>query len=220
MSSPAQVLLVGVGGQGVLTASTMLASGGHEAGVPVIAGQLHGMSQRGGSVECSVIMGEARSSFIVGEPDLLLALEPLELLRNVHRIGPRTRVLVNEVRIVPAGVDAAHGAYPSLESILARARATGATVDSIDGPAIVATIGERRTLNVVMLGALAATGRLPLGPEQLWRAIASRCPPAYLEANRRAFEAGLRQIDASAPHPSPSPSPSAGADAPSMGVPS
>ena len=84
---PMQLLVVGVGGQGVLTAAQVLARAAHSVGHPVAVGQLHGMSQRGGSVECTVRLGDVHTSYLVGDTaDVVLGFEPLETLR--HHFSP------------------------------------------------------------------------------------------------------------------------------------
>ncbi len=193
MSGRQQVLLVGIGGQGILTAATILAEAATREGVGVVTGQLHGMSQRGGSVECTVILGDARSSFLIGAPDIVLAFEPLELLRCIHRMDGHTRALVNTTQIVPSGVEPGSSEYPPIEEIARRARETGAKVAVVDGRGLAAEAGEMRTLNVVLLGALAGEGVLPLGAEAIWKAVSRRCPPRFLESNRRAFWLGHEQ---------------------------
>ncbi len=154
-----QILLVGVGGQGVITASTLLGRAADAAGLPTVLGQLHGMSQRGGSVECSVVLGRAQSSFIVGPPNVLLAFEPLEALRAKSRIGSNTHVIMSTSVVLPPPVLAGAATYPDIERIADEVRSVAGTLTVIDGPALTAQAGESRTLNVLMLGALAGLAR-------------------------------------------------------------
>jgi len=185
-----KILIVGVGGQGVLTAAKLLGEAAHDAGAPVVVGQLHGMSQRGGSVDCTVLLGPGASSYLVGDADVVVAFEPLEALRATDRIGPATRVLVSTTSVTPNALAKSGDGYPSLDGILARIREATPHVFSIDGPEIVRKVGLGRALNMAMLGALAGLGVLPFDGEKLWEALAQRCPARYLEANRRAFELG------------------------------
>jgi indolepyruvate ferredoxin oxidoreductase beta subunit len=171
-----------------------LAAAVDRAGLPVIAGQLHGMSQRGGSVECSLIIGEASSSFIVGAPDVVLAFEPLELLRCAHLLGANTQVVANTTQVMPPGVDPRTDRYPSMEAIFERAGKSGALVRVIDGPQLVERIGEKRTLNMLMLGALVELGCLQITAEQVRDAIAERSPTRFLDANLAAFELGRSEL--------------------------
>lgn len=191
-----KILVAGVGGQGALTAARFLGDACLASGLEVLVGQLHGMSQRGGSVECSVLVGPGRSTFIgAGEADVLLALEPLEALRALPRLSERSRVVVNLGTIVPFNLAMQGAPYPAISEILGALRAVTTRVYAVDGPALVKQVGVGRTLNVVLLGALAALGVLPFGPDALWQAVARHSPPRFLEANRRTFALGMESIE-------------------------
>jgi len=190
MGERSRLLLTGVGGQGVLTAAKILGDAVHAAGLPVVVGQLHGMSQRGGSVECSVLIGEGASSFITGGADLVIGFEPLETLRVLPQMGAHTRVIMNEGTIVPYAIAGAGHEYPPISEITASLREVVREVLLFDGPRLLGQVGEGRTLNVAMIGALSGLDFLPVSSDTLWRAVARRCPERYLEANRRAFELG------------------------------
>ena len=194
-----KVLLVGVGGQGVLTSAQILGDAAHHAGLQVVVGQLHGMSQRGGSVECSVLIGPGQSSLVTGEVDLLVGFEPLEVLRALHHAGPRTRVLLNATRIVPSLLTRAAGDYPDLPQILAQVCEVTPTATVVDGPGLVEEAAAPRALNVVMLGALAGLDALPLDGDAVRQAVVRRCSPRFAEANLRAFDLGRRWVRQGAP---------------------
>ncbi len=189
-----KLLLVGVGGQGVLTAAKLLGEAAHDAGAPVVVGQLHGMSQRGGAVDCTVLVGPGESSYLVGDADVVVAFEPLEALRAMDRVGPATRVLVSTTTVAPNALAKSGEGYPPLAGILARIREATPHVFAIDGPDIVRRVGLPRALNMAMLGALAGLDALPFDAVKLWDALASRCPPRYLAANQHAFELGRDAI--------------------------
>ncbi len=186
-----RTLLVGVGGQGVLTAAQVLGAAAHVAGLPVVVGQLHGMSQRGGSIECTVKVGPDESNVIgEGEADTVLAFEPLEALRALGRMHHGTRVLVSVGTIVPFELVRAGGDYPEVASILAAIGAVARQVVPLDGARIVGRTGADRTLNAVLLGAAVGLGMLPLGEAPVLGAILARTAPTFREANRRAFLLG------------------------------
>lgn len=186
-----QLLVVGVGGQGVLTAAQVLANAAYAADQPVAVGQLHGMSQRGGSVECSVRFGDVQTSYIVGDTvDVLLGFEPLETLRASARIGPGTLVVTSTASIVPQTVTLGAADYPPLVEIERQLRQRARRVVTVDGPGLADRAGAHRSLNAVLLGALAGLGVLPVLPEAVLEALERRCSSAYLAANRRAFELG------------------------------
>ena len=187
-----RILVVGTGGQGVLTAARHLGEAARLSGREVVLGQLHGMSQRGGSVESTVLVGFSGSSFIeAGEADVVLGLEPLEVLRARPRMSAATLVVTNTVAVSPHLLAQLGKPYPELDVILAGIRAVTPRVTAVDGAAILRDVGVPRVLNIAMLGALSRLGALPFDAELLWSAIEADCPPKYLAANRRAFERGI-----------------------------
>ena len=186
-----RILVVGVGGQGVLTVARMLGDAALAVSLDVRVGQLHGMAQRGGSVEALVILGEGQSTFIGdGEADVVLGLEPLETLRARPRMSPRTRVVLSSGKVVPFSMVREGLPYPSLDEVLDQIRAVTAELHVVDGPALLEQAGAARSLNICLLGALAGLGALPLEEQTLWEAVASRIPARHLELNHRAFELG------------------------------
>ncbi|MCP4661695.1 MAG: indolepyruvate oxidoreductase subunit beta [bacterium] len=192
---PFRLLLTGVGGQGILTIARSIGDAALTAGREVVVGQLHGMSQRGGSVEATVIIGPGRSSFIAdGAADAVLALEPLEALRARPKMSAATRVVVNLGRVIPFTLAQQGREYPDLAWILAEIRAVAPELITVDGPALVQAAGAARSLNIVMLGALAGLEILPLAGDTLWQAIAGRLPAGHLETNRRAFAGGREAV--------------------------
>lgn len=190
-----KILIVGTGGQGVLTAARHLGETARRLGFDVVLGQLHGMSQRGGSVESTVLIGYTGSSFIEeAEADVVLGLEPLEALRARPRMRPTTVVLTSTRPVVPQILSQTGQPYPALDSILAKLRAVAAEVIAIDGGRIIEEVGARRSLNAAMLGALVGCGVLPFDRDALWETVAAASPERYLEANRRAFELGIEAV--------------------------
>jgi len=187
------MLLVGVGGQGLLTAAQILGDAAHAAGKQVVVGQLHGMSQRGGSVECSVLFGPGLSSYL-SRADVVAGFEPLETLRALNRMGPETTVLMNRGKFVLPTLVRERKPYPPLEDILSKIRRVAKEIILIDGPGASRKTGLQRSLNVFILGALAGLGLLPFDDSTLWPAIARRCNLRYLEANREAFTLGRSSI--------------------------
>jgi len=190
-----RTLLVGVGGQGVLTAAQWLGAAAHASGRRVVVGQLHGMSQRGGSLECTVKVGSDESTVIgAGQADVVLAFEPLEALRAIPRMRRETRVLVSVGTIVPFELTRTGGVYPALETMLSELRAVTPDVVPIDGTRIVGCTGADRTLNAVMLGAATELQWVASGASEILDAMLSRTAPKFRDANRRAFELGREAV--------------------------
>ena len=189
-----RLVVAGVGGQGVLSAARFLALAAHRAGLPVVAGQLHGMAQRGGSVTATVVIGGASSIVADGTADVLLATEPLEALRAIVKLHPEGCLLTNTRALPPSAAAVARNGYPPLDEILDKMRSRVAAVRALDASALAEQAGSPQVLNIVLLGALAATGRFPVEPGLLLEAIEGACPVATRELNRRAFALGRASV--------------------------
>ncbi len=192
MSTPHKFLFVGVGGQGVLTSARVLGQAAVRAGLPVRVGQVHGMSQRGGSVEATLVFGPGETGFVArGEADVLIGLEALEALRAVPRCSGRTLVLLEKEYIAPFQETLRGNDCPSPEVLCERIQEHTKLVLPIDAKHLAATAGDPRTLNTVMLGLLAGLELLPFEPAVLLATLEERLRPRSLEVNRRAFASGL-----------------------------
>ena len=193
------VLVVGVGGQGVLLATDILADVFLAAGSDVRKSEVHGMAQRGGSVESHVRRGPTVHSPLIrrGRADALLSMEVLEALRYLHWLRPGGVVLTSLQRIVPASVAAGGPAYPDTAGIIAQLRARASRCVIIDPDALVAAAGDVRTMNVSLIGALSAF--FAGVPAAIWEQVmAARVPAKARDANRRAFALG-RHLAGKAP---------------------
>jgi indolepyruvate ferredoxin oxidoreductase, beta subunit len=191
-------LLSGVGGQGAILASDVLVHVGLAAGFQAKQAEVHGMSQRGGSVTSHVRWGKVVYSPLVGagEFDVYLAFEKVEALRHLGQLRPRALVVVNMQAIEPVTVTSGTQTYPDD----ARLRRTVAQVTDkalyIDGSVLASALGNVRAANVVLLGALSALiereGMMPasFSAGEWMQVIAGRVPSRHLELNRAAFQAG------------------------------
>ncbi len=188
---PFRLVLAGVGGQGCVTMGRVVGRAALAAGCSARVGELHGLSQRGGSVQVNVVVGPGRTARIEpGQADAIVALEPLEALRALSFAGKGTRVLVNVARIVPFLLTFGGRPYPPAESILASLAAAAGQVTPVDATLLAHEAGAPKAANVAMLGALAATGVLPFPVEALAAEVDRTSPERWREANRRAFAAG------------------------------
>jgi len=187
-----RILLVGVGGQGVVTGAEILGLAAREASLDVNVGQLHGMAQRGGSVESTVVLGAGRTAFVgAGEADVLVAFEPLEALRALPRLHQRSLVLVNTGTIPPFALAQSAETYPEVAGIVAQIREVVPAVHLIDGPAITTEAGDVLSLNMAMLGALTGLHATRVGQADMEAAITGRYPPHSHAMNLRAFHLGI-----------------------------
>jgi indolepyruvate ferredoxin oxidoreductase beta subunit len=186
-----RILFAGVGGQGVLSAGRWLGDAAHACGIPVVVGQIHGLSQRGGSVHSSVAIGGARDPEIPdGMADVLVALEPMEGARALAKISKQTTAMVNVRPILPASLQSRQQPYPPLASLLDPLRETAGSVVALDATSLAEQAGSARALNVVMLGMLAAADVLPFEGRRVLDLILSRALAGFAEVNRTAFELG------------------------------
>ena len=194
-------LLAGVGGQGIILASDVLVNVGLKAGFQAKQAEVHGMSQRGGSVTSFVRWGRQVHSPLVGagEVDVLLSFEKLEALRCVNQLRRGATALVNNAQIEPLTVISGAGQYPSDETIQAAFVQVTPHLTLLDGEALAGELGSTKVVNVVLLGALSQLleGEGVLGEEmrEIWlEAVVERVPAKQVELNKRAFEAGREAV--------------------------
>jgi indolepyruvate ferredoxin oxidoreductase, beta subunit len=189
-------VLVGVGGQGTLLASNILAEVGLAAGFDVKKSEVHGMSQRGGSVVSHVRWHpEAVHSPIVGrgEADVLLAFERLEALRFAEFVRPGGTAVVNEMEIVPITVTAGTASYPAQADLETAFTAAGSRLVMVPGERLASEAGNVKAANVVLLGAV-STLLAAIPEDAWWDCIAQRVPQKYLDLNHAAFAAGRASL--------------------------
>jgi indolepyruvate ferredoxin oxidoreductase beta subunit len=182
------ILLVGVGGQGILLASEILSEAAMLAGFDVKKSEIHGMSQRGGSVVSHVRYGTEVFSPIVpeGEGDILFGFELMETCRALPLLKPGGSVVANDLQISPPSVLMGQEAYPA--GLVERIKAGCADLLLVDGQKLATDAGNVRAANTVLLGAVSK--RLSI-PEEFWlKALEKMVPPKAREVNRRAFQMG------------------------------
>lgn len=197
MSKVYNLMYAGVGGQGSLLMANITSMAAVQAGYDVKQTEVHGVSQRGGSVETHVRFGGKVYSPVVtpGQADVVIGLEKLEALRFAHYIDPDSGViLVNDFEIVPASVAGAQEVYP--HEAIDYLRAKGVRVSAIPASEIARDLGDGRMANVVMLGALST--RLPVALEVWDKTLRMQIPSRYLDGNLKAFAAG-REIGLRSP---------------------
>jgi indolepyruvate ferredoxin oxidoreductase beta subunit len=184
-------LLAGVGGQGTLLASNVVAQVGVAAGLDVKKAEVHGMAQRGGSVNSHVRWGEKLYSPLIGqgEVDYLVVLERLESLRYLDMLRPGGTVLIGEMRIPPLTVSSGDDVYPEKDVIRQQVGLKTDRLILVPSLTLAEQAGTARAHNVVVLGALSSL--LDEIDVDLWReVIARRVPQRYVDVNMAAFEAG------------------------------
>lgn len=183
------IMIVGVGGQGTLLASRILGQALVSAGYDVKVSEVHGMSQRGGSVVTYVKFGDAVYSPTVdrGEADLILAFEQLEAARWLPYLKTDGKIVVNTQKMDPMPVIIGNAAYP--EHILDTLAHSGAQVVTADALSLAVQSGSPKAVNVVLIGVMASHMEFQ---KELWLdAIRQTVPPKFLDMNLTAFELGF-----------------------------
>ena len=192
-----RLIVVAVGGQGNLLASKVLGEAALLDGVPVRMSEIHGMAQRGGVVESSIVFGDAESTIISdGEADILLGFEPSEVVRAMGRCNSRTRVVTNTAPLRPFTVAIGQGIYPDVGEMMSLVKERVASLVAIDALGLARQAGSPMTMNIVLLGALIASGALELSRESVKKAITLRAKKAFVEMNLNAFQLGEKAVTA------------------------
>lgn len=184
------ILICGVGGQGTVLASKIIAAAAMEAGDPVHSAETIGMAQRGGPVTSHVRIGEEAYSPLIpfGSADMILAFEPAEAVRNLRYLKPDGIVIVNSVPVKPVTESLMPTGYDGTEMIAYLKKKCSCIV--IDGEELCRPFGSSRYFNIAILGVAAGAGRLGIDKKTILSEIVRRVPERYLETNKAAFLAG------------------------------
>jgi indolepyruvate ferredoxin oxidoreductase beta subunit len=191
-NSTTNILVAGVGGQGVILASDIMSEVFMEVGYDVKKSEVHGMAMRGGIVSSHFRYGKKVYSPLIkeGEVDILFAFEQLEGLRWINHLRPGGKIVMNDHRINPPAVNLGEMEYPKGIPEMIRTKFEGFYL--VKGTEIAFQIGDARAANVVLLGAISKLFEVN---EELWlKIILKYLPPKVHELNRRAFSAGRDQI--------------------------
>jgi indolepyruvate ferredoxin oxidoreductase beta subunit len=188
-------LFVGVGGQGVLTASDIAAEVGLAMGLDAKKSEIHGFSQRGGVVESHVRWGARVGSPMSekGTIDFIISFEILEAARVIDVLKPQGIVVSNTQRLIPMSVSSGGFTYPSREEIIKSLRSRASKLVLVDGLEIAEKLGNSRLVNTIVLGALSSY--MDMDPTIWLNVIERRVPPKYVELNRQAFWEGRAALE-------------------------
>ena len=182
------VMIVGVGGQGSLLASKLLGRLLLTKGYDIKVSEVHGMSQRGGSVVTYVRFGDKVYSPVIdkGQADYIVSFELLEAARWTEYLKPGGKIITNTQQINPMPVIIGAAEYP--EDLLGKMGAAGIDVDALDALRLAEQAGSSKAVNLVLMGRLSKYFDIP---EEEWiRAIEVSVPPKFLEMNKKAFNLG------------------------------
>ncbi len=194
MNETINFLLAGVGGQGTILASDVLVNLGVAAGLQAKQAEVHGMSQRGGSVTSHVRWGRQVYSPLIGagEVDVMMAFEQAEALRSINLLRRDALVLVNEEAIKPLTVTSGGQPYPEAEHVVDVYKQATTNAYFIPASQIALDAGSSKAANVVLLGALSKLleDKVNLSTEQWLEVIMERVPKKFAELNKQAFMMG------------------------------
>jgi indolepyruvate ferredoxin oxidoreductase beta subunit len=187
------VYLVGVGGQGIITASKIIGDAAILSGKKVVLCETHGMAQRGGSVVCTARIGDVSSALILdGQADVIVSFELLETLRALNKASAKTIVITSTEQIVPLSVSTQKLSYPTLEEVRIEVGKVAKIFIQVDAPKLADNSSVPKSSNIVMVGALAGTGVTGIERRHFEKAIdmnISRWVPENLEAFAKGFQA-------------------------------
>lgn len=190
---PYPIYISGVGGQGIIKTSIIIGESAMKKGLPVVVGEIHGMSQRGGVVSTQMKIGKSYSPLIEqGGADLLLAFEPLEALRAINMVNKDSYVVMNTAPIYPFNIRQSEHPYPDLSTILGELQSQTKKVIAMDAEDIAKKAGHILSLNMVMLGGAAAVPAFPLDKEIIIESMQDNLPERSIPINMKAFEEGFR----------------------------
>lgn len=186
-----RIYFVGVGGQGTLTATNLLARAALDAGLMAVGGEVHGMAQRGGVVESALLLGGWRSPRVDhGEADVLLGFEPLETLRALPYLRPGGSVFSSSDPLAPLSVALGQATYPGLDCVREKVAAYAGQAWFLPCRSLGREAGSVQSGGTALLGAACASGLLPLSFDDLAKAIKRHLPARLQAANLKAAELG------------------------------
>ena len=193
-----RIVVAGTGGQGVITAARLLTNFFTLRGNQVISGQLHGMAQRGGAVQASVMIDSGISPVIPrGGADCVIGLEPVETVRALPFMSENTTVFMNTTKIVPFVLaqmsvrGSPDGSYPDQDTLEKAILDVTPKLHAFDATELARSAGQVKTLNIVMVGCLFGSGILPAAPEEFAKTVMSTVPSKLADVNNRAFSSGV-----------------------------
>ena len=186
--STKNVMIVGVGGQGSLLASRLLGNVILAKGYDVKVSEVHGMSQRGGSVVTYVKYGEKVFSPVIekGEADVIISFEQLEAARWLPYLKKGGKVITSVQKLDPMPVITGAASYP--EDLIEKMRAKGIDVTAVDALSLAEKAGNSKASNVVLMGVVSTKTDFE---DEIWQQALEQCvPPKFLDLNKKAFELG------------------------------
>ena len=193
------VLIVGVGGQGVILMSELLGNAAVRDGLNVRGSEVLGMAVRGGSVSSiiRIVNGVYGPLIPLGKCDVLVGMEPTEALRNISYLSSSSTVILNTGAVIPFTVSLGASRYPSLNQVIEKLSQAAGKVITVNASNLAREAGSQQATNIVMLGALFGTGKIPIAEETIKRELEARLVAKLVPVNLKAFDLGKESVLAS-----------------------
>jgi indolepyruvate ferredoxin oxidoreductase beta subunit len=188
-----RMMIVAVGGQGNILAARVLGEAALAEGIAVRMSEFHGMAQRGGVVESMVLLGDGKGYCISdGSTDVLLGFEPSETIRAAGKCNANTVVITNTAPVPPFTVALGKASYPDVQNAMELMAGQVKKLIAFDATSLALKAGSSLALNMVMLGALAKSGAVPLSQDLFVRVIKEKTKKQFVDVNLNAFEMGMQ----------------------------
>lgn len=190
------IYICGVGGQGIIKTSVVIGEAAMKQGYDVAMSEIHGMSQRGGSVSTELRIGDYKSSIVENhKADMVLGFEPIEVVRGLNKANYDTKIVFNTIPIVPSTISQTGERYPSVENeIIPTLKQEYNNVHPLNGNQLAEDAGSILSLNMVLLGALTASDDFILSKNDIIKAMKNNLKPKFHEMNIKAIENGYNAV--------------------------
>lgn len=190
------IYICGVGGQGIIKTSVVIGEAAMNEGYEVSMSEIHGMSQRGGSVSTELRIGNYKSSIVENnKADMLLGFEPIEIVRGLHKANKNTKIVFNTSPIIPSTIAQTGEKYPSIEDeLIPKLKKEYNNVHPVNGNQLAEDAGSILSLNMVLLGALTADDDFLLSKDSIITAMKDNLKPKFHEMNIKAIENGYNAV--------------------------
>lgn len=189
------IYISGVGGQGIIKTSVIIGEAAMNEGYDVVMSEIHGMSQRGGSVSTELKIGGYKSSIVENsKADMILGFEPIEVLRGLNKSNKDSKIIFNDFPIIPSTLTQTGETYPSIDEITSNLKDNFENVYPIKATNLAKDAGSVLSLNMVLLGAAVAIKDFPLSRESVEVAMKNNLAPKFHEMNLKAIELGYNAV--------------------------
>ena len=195
MNQNYNMYICGVGGEGIIKTSVIVGEAAMNEGYAVVMSEIHGMSQRGGSVSTELKIGDFKSSVISkNSADLILGFEPVEVVRAIDKANKNTNFVFNNHPIIPSQLTSLNQSYPDVQNLINVLKDNFDNIYAVNGTDLAKDAGNILSLNMVLLGAATATNSFPLSKESVISAMKNNLKEKFHRMNLNAFELGFSSL--------------------------